>query len=175
MYGNVGLTTPRGSGTNGYVVRNLSYIRPRQQNSEDSKPPVQSFANRTPNKEILLHEQQRKTEIQLLKYKQELAEKNVPEEEAQEKLAQLRQTLLEKINEMPLEKNLQEHQTHQISEAKARENAKFARAFDIDTDNYVEGSAFDKEYQERKRKERVALREKEREERRKFLIDARDW
>jgi len=75
MYGNVGLTTPRGSGTNGYVVRNLSYIRPRQQNFEDSRPPVPSFANRTPNKEILLHELQRKTEIQLLKYKQELAEK----------------------------------------------------------------------------------------------------
>src|SRR6185369_2387111 len=70
--------------------------------------------------------------------------------------------------------SLQEHQTHQISEAKARENAKFARAFDIDTDNYLEGSAFDKDYQERKRKERIALREKEREDRRKFLIDSRD-
>jgi len=29
---------------------------------------------------------------------------SVPEEEAQEKIAQLRQSLLEKINEMPLEK-----------------------------------------------------------------------
>ena len=30
MYNGIGLTTPRGSGTSGYVQRSLAYIKPKQ-------------------------------------------------------------------------------------------------------------------------------------------------
>ena len=100
-YNGVGLLTPRGSGTNGYVQRNLSYVRaraafmsPAQVFSDDgmSKP-----VNKKPNKcvlfrfvslalsapkvlgsssmmlrEILEHDRRRQVEVQLLIYQEEL-------------------------------------------------------------------------------------------------------
>jgi hypothetical protein len=35
MYGNVGLMTPRGSGTSGYVQKNFSVVRFQQKSKED--------------------------------------------------------------------------------------------------------------------------------------------
>ena len=35
MYNGIGLTTPRGSGTSGYVQKNLSFVKPNQQRSRD--------------------------------------------------------------------------------------------------------------------------------------------
>jgi hypothetical protein len=38
MYNGIGLTTPRGSGTNGYVQRNLSFVHNRTQRQEYARP-----------------------------------------------------------------------------------------------------------------------------------------
>ena len=35
MYGNVGLMTPRGSGTSGYVQRNFSHVKHQNKSKED--------------------------------------------------------------------------------------------------------------------------------------------
>lgn len=82
MYNGIGLTTPRGrlvfdsfiashifhllcSGTNGYVVRNLSTLRSQQSahdraNAWDVAPPK----HREPDAEILEHDRKRKVEVQ---------------------------------------------------------------------------------------------------------------
>lgn len=84
MYNGIGLTTPRGrsvldyfvpshhffmcyvcSGTNGYVVRNLSTLRSQQSAQDragawDVAPPK----HREPDAEILEHDRKRKVEVQ---------------------------------------------------------------------------------------------------------------
>lgn len=69
MYNGVGLQTARGSGTSGYVQKNMSYMAPGakpkqmdygkilQQLKENPLPPP-----RPPNKELIEHEQKRKIE-----------------------------------------------------------------------------------------------------------------
>lgn len=78
MYGNVGLSTPRGSGTNGYVVRNLSFIRPRKdiqiESLDEAKANSSALANRKPNQEILDHEKKRQVELKCISLQQKLEE-----------------------------------------------------------------------------------------------------
>lgn len=95
MYNGIGLTTPRGrcvllfsnykcllrpvailSGTNGYVIRNLSVLRSRDTQNDratawDSAPPK----HREPDKEILEHERKRKVEVKCLELQLELEDK----------------------------------------------------------------------------------------------------
>jgi serine/arginine repetitive matrix protein 2 len=76
MYNGIGLTTPRGSGTNGYVVRNLSALRSYQspqdrQAAWDTAPPK----HREPDQAILEHERKRKVEVKCLELQLELEEK----------------------------------------------------------------------------------------------------
>ena len=75
-YNGVGLLTPRGSGTNGYVSRNLSLPRAkrqdlRTQDFSQMKPPTARKAN----KEILLHEAKRKIELQALELLEKFKER----------------------------------------------------------------------------------------------------
>jgi len=59
MYNGIGLTTPRGSGTNGYVQKNASFfqqIKPKINYKDPvAPPPIQ----RTPNREIIEHEKKK--------------------------------------------------------------------------------------------------------------------
>ena len=63
------------SGTNGYVVRNLSVLRHDTQhdrsNAWDAAPPK----HREPDKEILEHERKRKVEVKCLELQLELEDK----------------------------------------------------------------------------------------------------
>ena len=70
MYNGIGLTTPRGSGTNGYVQRNLSSLRvkrPRDERGgerdEKDRERLESQLNRQPNAEILEHQRKRQLEV----------------------------------------------------------------------------------------------------------------
>ncbi len=64
------------SGTNGYVVRNMSVLRTRdthndRANAWDAAPPK----HREPDKEILEHERKRKVEVKCLELQLELEDK----------------------------------------------------------------------------------------------------
>lgn len=64
------------SGTNGYVVRNLSVLRTRDTQNDratawDAAPPK----HREPDKEILEHERKRKVEVKCLELQLELEDK----------------------------------------------------------------------------------------------------
>lgn len=100
MYNNVGLTTPRGSGTSGYIQRNLSALRPR-----DPLPPrdrdggygdrSSSVKHRQPDASILEHEKKRRVENKCVELQLELEEEGkLGEEEIETRVAALREKLL---------------------------------------------------------------------------------
>jgi hypothetical protein len=67
MYNGIGLATARGTGTNGYVQRNLSYVRVHKEHveykpDEDAKK-LEAYINRKGNAELLKHDRKRKIEL----------------------------------------------------------------------------------------------------------------
>lgn len=77
MYNGIGLQTARGSGTNGYVQRNLSLVRHTKDKvnykSEEEIKKLDAEMARPPNEEILAHERKRKVELKCMEM-QELME-----------------------------------------------------------------------------------------------------
>ncbi|KAI5297017.1 hypothetical protein KEM56_005146, partial [Ascosphaera pollenicola] len=86
MSANVGLPTPRGSGTSGYVQRNLSYLRPRDPRPDNYPGPEEGFKQRQPDKQILEHDRRRAVEVKILEERDRLEEENerIQEENAKE-------------------------------------------------------------------------------------------
>jgi len=82
MSSNVGLSTPRGSGTSGYVQRNLSFLKPRNVGYGAPYPPVSgpngisSFKQRKPDQKILDHDRKRAIELKVLEEQERLEEEN---------------------------------------------------------------------------------------------------
>lgn len=76
MYNGIGLQTARGSGTNGYVQRNLSFVRqgkPKfEPKTEEEFRRFESEYNRPPNEEILEHHRKRKIEVLCLEKEEQL-------------------------------------------------------------------------------------------------------
>ena len=73
MSSNVGLSTPRGSGTSGYVQRNLAHLKPR----DYGKPyPTDmdslKHRQRQPDKEILEHDRKRDVEVKVFELRDRL-------------------------------------------------------------------------------------------------------
>ncbi len=70
MSSNVGLTTPRGSGTSGYVQRNLSNLRPRDREHGAPYPldldgARQQHRQRQPDAAILEHDRKSEVEVKV--------------------------------------------------------------------------------------------------------------
>ncbi|KAF8528888.1 hypothetical protein BU17DRAFT_22781, partial [Hysterangium stoloniferum] len=168
MYNGIGLTTPRGSGTSGYVIRNLSHLRRHETAAEraaafDVAPPK----HREPDEGILEHERKRKVEIRCLELQIELEDKGMDEEGIEAEVSALRQRLLENMATLASSaKNLKLSDTHGRAAAKVAELDRMARAFGTRSD-YVEGAAFDREKQEEQKQQRAierAERERQKEE-----------
>ncbi|KAI9656369.1 MAG: RNA-splicing factor [Alyxoria varia] len=182
MSANVGLTTPRGSGTSGYVQRNLSALKPKskwQQNDRMAPYPNNpddlerlKHRPRQPDQEILEHERKREVEVKVMELRDRLEEEGLEEDEVDEKCEELR----EKLNKERLQehgqgqqrgaggkgkKDLKAHRTHELAEAKIQETDRLRRALGISED-YEEGSHWRK--QEERMREGVAKREQEEDE-----------
>jgi len=73
MSSNVGLTTPRGSGTSGYVQRNLAHLRPRDQ-AKPYSTDLDSLKRRQrqADKEILEHDRKREVEVKVFELRDRL-------------------------------------------------------------------------------------------------------
>jgi len=72
MYNGIGLQTPRGSGTNGYIQRNLGFARPikkkdlRFDPAEDEKRRAKvAMARQQPDAELIEHNRRRAIEVAL--------------------------------------------------------------------------------------------------------------
>ncbi|KAJ5302234.1 hypothetical protein N7508_007097 [Penicillium antarcticum] len=95
MSSNVGLTTPRGSGTSGYVQKNSAFIKPRNTGYGAPYPPVSGangsspmdrpFKQRLPDKQILEHDRKRAIEVRVMEERDRLEEENERIEEEQAK------------------------------------------------------------------------------------------
>lgn len=83
MSDNVGLSTPRGSGTSGYVQRNLAHIRPRDRAApyppRDSE--LRQHRQRKPDESILDHKRKRELYRKEFEYKIELLDELEKEED----------------------------------------------------------------------------------------------
>lgn len=82
MSSNVGLSTPRGSGTSGYVQRNWAFMKPRNSSSGDSLSAGHyavagdGFKQRQPDQQILEHDRRRAVELRVLEERERLEEEN---------------------------------------------------------------------------------------------------
>ncbi|KAK9464937.1 cwf21 domain-containing protein [Lipomyces arxii] len=99
-YNNIGLSTPRGSGTNGFVTRNISHLssRPKSNLQARDESTDQDDKNeslrREPSKEILDHEVKRAIEVKCMDLRMKLEDDDVPDDEIDKQVETLRQTLL---------------------------------------------------------------------------------
>jgi len=166
MYNGIGLQTPRGSGTNGYVQKNASYIRPahvritkgvnrRELSSQEFDAPKQKKANL----EILEHQKRRNIEAKIFELEESMKEKGYAQEEIDLKVQRFRKELESNgIDDSFVDPN--KNDSHLIAVQKEQENERFRNAFGIG-DDFVEGAAFDRELQEKKKIERKIKREEE--------------
>lgn len=78
MYNGIGLTTPRGSGTSGYVTRNLSFVKKTKEKieyrTEDDLKRIEADLNRAPNEEILEHQRKRAIEVKCMEMREAMEE-----------------------------------------------------------------------------------------------------
>jgi len=158
-YNGVGLQTPRGSGTNGYVQRNLAAVPTyRKQVLDDfKKPPT---APKKPNLEIIEHERKRQVEVQLLLYEEKLANMKYSEEEIARKVEEVREELMQRLRSgKPITDDGPVVETHELSAAKEKEMKRISAAFGISEKSHVEGAVFEKMGYEGERQEKT--REKE--------------
>lgn len=161
MSSNVGLATPRGSGTSGYVQRNAALLKPRDVgvgvpytlNDRDRGP-----KGRKPDQNILMHDRLREIEVKVLELRERLEEDAeaaeekgedvMGEEEIEEKCDELRKALTEELEkEKDRDKNggrargkgLKNYQVHELAEAKERESERLRRALGLKGDEAGDG------------------------------------
>jgi hypothetical protein len=141
MSSNVGLSTPRGSGTSGYVQRNLSLLKPRatgagqpypSPHASDTAPRV-----RKPDQQILQHDRLREIEVAVLARRDELEDEGkLDEEEIDEECERLREKLRGDMERGKGrggrgDKKLKGYQVHELAEAKERESERLRRALGL--------------------------------------------
>lgn len=74
MAANVGLSTPRGSGTSGYVQSNKAHLKTHNQRSEPYPKDFDALKHkqRQPDKEILEHDRKREIEVKVFELRDKL-------------------------------------------------------------------------------------------------------
>ncbi|XVF41024.1 hypothetical protein PTKIN_Ptkin01aG0247300 [Pterospermum kingtungense] len=72
MYNGIGLTSPRGSGTNGYIQSNKLFVKAKTNRVTDTTRPFEAgqgtagLSTKKPNKDILQHDRKRQIELKLV-------------------------------------------------------------------------------------------------------------
>ena len=98
MYNGIGLQTPRGSGTNGYIQSNKFFIRSKTgKNSENGKGfeanPASAGLTRKPNRDILEHDRKRQIELKLVELEDQLTDEGCTDAEIAKRLDEERKIL----------------------------------------------------------------------------------
>jgi len=160
MSSNVGLSTPRGSGTSGYVQRNLAHLRPRDKAAPYGDLDSFKHRQRQPDKEILEHDRKRDIEVKVFELRDRLEDEGVDEEEIETQTEALRKKLTKDGERCgtPGKKGLKIHQVHELAEAKIKQDDRFRNALGI-SKNYEEGSHWKKQEE----RLRTALQKEDRE------------
>jgi hypothetical protein len=157
MFNGVGIPTPRGTGTSGYVQKSLAFIKSKPKNNSYKDVLNKFKENPTPvrktiNEDILKHEILYKIESELLKLKRLNKDKFSSEKDLNDYLSNERKRLEKEnlIRNIVDEDNKPKHlDTHQYNLMQEEKNQKLKQAFGIG-DGHVFGEAFDIELQEEK-------------------------
>lgn len=100
MYNGIGLSTARGSGTNGFVQRNLSHVRVNKEHVEykqdEEAKKLQAYISRKGNAELLQHDRKRQIELKCVEMEEMMREQSYSEEEIQRKVDKFRKQLMDK-------------------------------------------------------------------------------
>jgi len=172
----IGVRTPRGTGTNGYVATNLANLPKGRRTVKESdwkkiqkqKPQVMAKAN----KEILEHDKKRNVEIRVMEWAEEngYLDSNLDQDKIDEMMAKARKRITQEEEEREVRMRQQANirdvmnrgragerqlSTHEQAKLREERQIKLAAAFDIEDAKYREGDAFDQEVQEEKKKQRM--------------------
>ncbi|KAL0447743.1 UNVERIFIED_CONTAM: Serine/arginine repetitive matrix protein 2 [Sesamum latifolium] len=92
MYNGIGLQTPRGSATNGYVQRSKFFAR-RKTNTYSINGRGSAGVTRKPNKEMFEHDRKRLIQLNIFVLEEKLIDLGYSDAEIAEKLDQARKSL----------------------------------------------------------------------------------
>ncbi|KAL6544218.1 hypothetical protein OROGR_010715 [Orobanche gracilis] len=145
MYNGIGLQTPRGSGTDGYIQSNKFFVKPRTNKVANESKGFESGqgtagVTRKPNKEILEHGRKRQIQLKLLVLEDKLIDQGYTDAEIAEKLDEARKSLKAKENAdggnnaVISSERVSETQTHQIAALKERQMETLKAAFGIESE-----------------------------------------
>jgi serine/arginine repetitive matrix protein 2 len=140
MYNGIGLQTARGSGTNGYVQKNKSYLAPSvvKRMMDANANYLQDsgiFKPKKANPELLEHQRKRAIEGKIFELREALTERGVSDEDIEKKVAEVRADLERKMADGVFG---HQNDTHAIAERKKKQNLKLRQALNISSD-FVEG------------------------------------
>ncbi|KAE9603740.1 putative mRNA splicing factor Cwf21 domain-containing protein [Lupinus albus] len=131
MYNGIGLQTPRGSGTNGYIQNNKFFVKPKTSRVSDNTRGFDSDqgtagVTRKPNKGILDHDRKRQIQLKLIILEEKLIDQGYTEAEIAEKLEDARNNLEASANaddesDVNGKNKISETQTHQIAARKEKQ------------------------------------------------------
>ena len=98
MYNGIGLQTPRGSGTNGYIQSNKFFVKPKVSKVTENTKGFEADqgtagVTRKPNKEILEHDRKRQIQLKLVILEDKLIDQGYTDAEIAEKLEEARNNL----------------------------------------------------------------------------------
>lgn len=98
MYNGIGLQTPRGSGTNGYIQTNKFFIKSRTGKVADSSRGFDDDQGmggvmKKANRDILEHDRKRQIQLKLVVLEDKLIDQGFTDTEIAEKLEEARKTL----------------------------------------------------------------------------------
>lgn len=144
MYNGIGLQTPRGSGTNGYVQTNKFLIRGKTSkvvvDGNKGFGPDQGMGgiSKKANKEILEHDRKRQIELKLVILEDKLSEQGYTDAEIAEKCEELRRKLEAEAAAdddagavANSDKKVSDTETHQIAARKEKQMEKLRAALGI--------------------------------------------
>lgn len=148
-YNGIGLPTPRGSGTSGYIQKNATanaanragmYEQRRQHELEYSRSRDEfsrsNVSDRRVDKDLLEHEEKRKIEAKCFELRDELEEEGkLSEEQIEGEVQDLRDKLTvesktKKDGGKRAAKGLKPHQVHELTALKEKDNERLRKAFD---------------------------------------------
>jgi len=149
MYNGIGLTTARGTGTNGYVQANLSNLlfskNKIQYNTEEDIAKAEAEVNRAPNVELLDHEYKRTMEIKCVEFEDLMEGKGFSEEEIRAKVDEYRKLLyneFESGKNKNMDKELDLRNSHSRAKVAKDNRDRFRNALGIDA-SFVDGSSLE--------------------------------
>lgn len=142
MYNGIGIQTARGTGTNGYVQKNLSFVPQKRERVEYVKDvemkKLETLIEKKGNAEILEHEKKRKIEVKCMEMRDMMLNNGYDDEVTNEKVQKFRKMLIEReglydkteidYDEFgrPIAK-----ETHQLAQANDEKNRRLREAFGI--------------------------------------------